>query len=281
MLAVVLAFASSLCWGTADFLGGLQSRRRPLVTVLLVAQVAAVAFGAIYVIASRDSFPDAGPALLATAAGAAGCLALAAFYRGLAIGTMSIVAPISATGAAVPVLVGIVSGERPGAVQIVGIAVAMVGIVLAAREPGGAAPAGPGARTAIGLALLAALGFGSFFVLLDRATEHGGAPWSLLLVRAGEVAMLGALAFVQRPTMPQGLRDAAPLLLIGTIDFAATALFALATEQGLLSIVSVVGSLYPAVTVVLARVVLAERVSRSQELGVVATLAGVAAISAG
>jgi drug/metabolite transporter (DMT)-like permease len=281
VLAVVLALASSLCWGTADFLGGLQSRRRPLVTVLLVAQVAAVAFGAFYVIASRDSFPDAGPAALAIAAGAAGCLALAAFYRGLAIGTMSIVAPISATGAAVPVLVGIVSGERPGAVQIVGIAVAMVGIVLAAREPSDAPPAGPDARTAIGLALLAAIGFGSFFVLLDRATEHGGAPWSLLLVRAGEVAMLAALAFVQRPTMPKGLRDAAPLLLIGTIDFAATAFFALATEQGLLSIVSVVGSLYPAVTVVLARVVLSERVSRLQEVGVVATLAGVVAISAG
>ena len=281
MVAVVLALSSSLCWGTADFLGGLQSRRRPLVTVLLVAQVAAVTFGAIYVIASQDAFPDAGPALLATGAGAAGCLALAAFYRGLAIGTMSIVAPISATGAAVPVLVGVASGERPGVVQVVGIALAMVGIVLAAREPSDAPPSGPGARTSIGLALLAAVGFGTFFVLLDRATEHGGAPWSLLLVRAGEVAMLGALALVQRPTMPSGLGDAAPLLLIGTIDFAATAFFALATEHGLLSIVSVVGSLYPAVTVVLARVVLAERVSRSQELGVIATLAGVVAISAG
>src|SRR5919199_3064446 len=148
MLAVALALSSSLCWGTADFLGGLQSRRRPLVTVLLVAQVAAVAFAAIYVIASRDSFPDAGPALLATAAGAAGCLALAAFYRGPAIGTMSIVAPISATGAAVPVLVGVVSGERPGAVQVVGIALAMVGIVLAAREPEDAPP-GAAARASV------------------------------------------------------------------------------------------------------------------------------------
>jgi drug/metabolite transporter (DMT)-like permease len=281
VLAVVLALASSLCWGTADFLGGLQSRRRPLVTVLLVAQVAAVALGAVYVIASRDPFPDLGPAALATGAGVAGCLALAAFYRGLAIGTMSIVAPISATGAAVPVLVGVVSGERPGLIQIAGIALAMAGIVLAAREPGDAPPSGPDARTSVGLALLAAVGFGTFFVLLDRATEHGGAPWSLLFVRAGEVAMLGVLALVQRPTMPSGLRDAAPLLLIGGIDFAATAFFALATEQGLLSIVSVVGSLYPAVTVVLARVLLAERVSRSQEVGVIATLAGVVAISAG
>ena len=280
MLAVVLALSSSLCWGTADFLGGLQARRRPLVTVLLIAQIAAGAGAVAYVVASGDPFPDAGPALLAVGAGTAGCAALAAFYRGLAIGTMSIVAPISATGAVVPVLVGVVSGERPSAVQVAGIAVAMTGIVLAAREPTDAA-SGPGMRASIGLALLAAVGFGSFFVLIDRATEHGGAPWSLLLVRVGEVALLGALAAARRPQMPSSLRDAAPLLLIGAIDFAATAFFALATEQGLLSIVSVVGSLYPAVTVVLARIVLAERVSRSQELGVVATLAGVVAISAG
>jgi uncharacterized membrane protein len=271
VLAVVLALASSLCWGLADFLGGLQSRVRPLVTVLLVAQVAAVAIGIAFVAGSGDPFPDLGPAALATGAGIAGCAALAAFYRGLAIGTMSIVAPVSATGAAVPVLVGLAEGERPAALQIAGILVAMVGIVLAAREPADAAP-GRAVRGSLGLAGLAALGFGTFFVLIDRATEQGGAPWSLLL---------GVLALATRPAMPSGVRDATPLLVIGVLDFSATAFFALATEQGLLSVVSVVGSLYPAVTVVLARVVLAERVARSQEVGVVLTLAGVVAISAG
>jgi len=280
VLAVALAFTSSLCWGLADFLGGLQARSRPLVTVLLVAQVAAVAIGIAFVLGSGDPFPDLGPAALATGAGVAGCAALAAFYRGLAIGTMSIVAPVSATGAAVPVLVGLAEGERPGALQVAGIAIAMLGIVLAAREPGGAEPS-RAVRTSLLLAGLAALGFGSFFVLIDRAVEDGGAPWSLLLVRVGEVALLGALALATRPRMPSSLRDATPLLLIGVLDFSATAFFALATEQGLLSVVSVVGSLYPAVTVVLARVVLAERVARSQELGVVLTLAGVVAISAG
>jgi drug/metabolite transporter (DMT)-like permease len=283
MLAVVLAFASSLCWGSADFLGGLQSRKRALLTVLLVSQVAAVALATVYVVASGDGFPDLGPAALAVGAGVAGCAALAAFYRGLAIGTMSIVAPVSATGAVVPVLVGVASGERPGAVQVVGIALAMIGIVLAAREPAndrGEASARV-VRTSIGLALLAALGFGSFFVLIDEATEGAGAPWALFLVRVGEVAALGTLALVLRPQMPGGIADASPLLLIGTLDYLATALFALATQEGLLSVVSVVGSLYPAVTVVLARVVLAERVARSQEVGVVITLVGVVAISAG
>lgn len=283
MVAVALAFSSSLCWGLADFLGGLQSRARPLVTVLLIAQIAAVAIGIAFVAGSGDPFPDLGPAALATGAGVAGCAALAAFYRGLAIGTMSIVAPVSATGAAVPVLVGLAIGERPGGIQVAGIAVAMAGIVLAAREPGGGSSAHSArvVRASLWLAGLAALGFGTFFVLIERATELGGAPWSLLLVRAGEVGLLGALALAMRPAMPSSPRDAAPLLAIGTLDFAATAFFALATERGLLSVVAVVGSLYPAVTVVLARVVLAERVARSQELGVLLTLAGVAAISAG
>ncbi len=280
MLAVALAFASSLSWGTADFMGGLQSRRRSLVTVLLVAQLVAATLATIYVVASGDPFPDAQPALLAFLAGAAGCGALAAFYRGLAIGTMSIVAPVSATGAAVPVLVGVLGGERPGPIQVAGIVLALFGIVLAAREPGGSQPS-RNLHASVGLALLAAIGFGSFFVLIDAATEDGGAAWSLLFVRVGEGLLLGAVALVLRPGMPRGLRDASPLLLIGALDYLATAFFALATTQGLLSIVSVVGSLYPAVTVVLARVVLAERVARSQEIGVVVTLAAVAAISAG
>ena len=157
----------------------------------------------------------------------------------------------------------------------------MAGIVLAARETADAVPSRSDAHPRSHSPGLAALGFGTFFVLIDRATELGGAPWSLLLVRVGEVALLGAFALAMRPAMPSAARDAAPLLAIGTLDFSATALFALATEQGLLSVVSVVGSLYPAVTVVLARVVLAERVARSQEVGVVLTLAGVVAISAG
>ncbi len=118
-------------------------------------------------------------------------------------------------------------------------------------------------------------------MLIDEATERAGAPWPLLLVRVAEVTALGVLALALRPRMPAGARDAGPLLVVGTLDFLATALFAYATQEGLLSVVSVVGSLYPAVTVVLARIVLAERVARSQEIGVVITLAGVVAISAG
>jgi drug/metabolite transporter (DMT)-like permease len=280
VVAVALALASSLFWGTADFIGGLQARRRSLVTVLLLSQVAAVTIAVALVLGSGDPLPDLGAAAVAVGAGGAGCAALAAFYRGLAIGTMSIVAPVSAAGAIVPVLAGVVSGERPGTLQVIGIAVALVGIVLAAREPAHV-EAGGNLRAAVGLALLAALGFGSFFVLLDHATEDSGVPWAILLTRAGQVSLLVIAFAVVRPALPERLSECGPMLLAGTLDVVANVFFAIATTKGLLSVVSVVGSLYPAVTVVLARVVLAERVSRSQQAGVVATLAGVAAISAG
>jgi drug/metabolite transporter (DMT)-like permease len=278
--AVALALASSLCWGTADFIGGLQARRRPLITVLLLSQVAAVAIAVALVVGSGDALPEPGAAALAFGAGAAGCAAIAAFYRGLAIGTMSIVAPVSAAGAIVPVLAGLADGERPGTLQVAGIVVALVGIILAAREPAEFGGRG-NLRAAVGLALLAALGFGSFFVLLDHATEDSGVPWALLLTRAGTVVLLLVAFAATRPAVPGRLREWGPLLVVGTLDVFANACFALATTRGLLSVVAVVGSLYPAITVVLARFVLSERVSRSQQAGVLATLAGVAAISAG
>lgn len=280
MLAVVLALGSSLCWGTADFFGGLQSRRRSLVTVLLFAQGTAVVLAVAYAATASDAVPSLAAVGWAAGAGLAGCAALAAFYRGLAIGTMSIVAPVSATGAVVPVLVGVAGGERPSALQVAGIAVAMVGIVLASREPGTAVPS-RAARASIGLALVAALGFGAFFVGIERATDSAGVAWTILVARGSQLAALAVVAAALRPALPVSVRDAAPLLLIGFLDLLANVLFAFATTQGLLSVVAVVGSLYPAITVILARAVLHERVSGVQGAGVVATLAGVVAISAG
>ena len=281
MLAVAAALGSSLCWGVADFLGGLQARRRALLTVLLVSQAGALVLALAFVAAAGDALPDAGAVAWAVGAGFAGSTALAAFYRGLAIGTMSIVAPISASGAAVPVLVGLAGGERPGGLQVAGIVLAMAGIVLAAREPGEKDGEPRAVHASVLLALAAAAGFGSFFVCLDQATETAGVAWTLVLIRTTQVAALGAVAIALRPAMPEDIRSAAPLLLVGVLDVTANAGLAFATTEGLLSVVSVLGSLYPAVTVVLARFVLHERVSRLQEAGMVAILAGVVAISAG
>jgi drug/metabolite transporter (DMT)-like permease len=228
----------------------------------------------------RDPLPGLDAIAWAGGAGALGCAALAAFYRGLSIGSMSIVAPISATGAAVPVLVGVLDGERPGAVQVAGIAVALAGIVLAGREPSGSVSRET-ARTAVGLALVAAVGFGCFFVGIERATDAAGVSWALLLARGAQLTMLLVAAAALRPSVALPRRALAPILLVGVLDLGANGLYAMATTMGLLSVVAVLGSLYPAMTVILARTVLHERVSRTQEAGVLATLVGVVAISAG
>jgi drug/metabolite transporter (DMT)-like permease len=280
MVPVALAFASSVIWGLADFGGGLLARRHALLAVLLLSQVSALAVALGLVALAPSGRPGAAAIAWGVAAGVVGACALAAFYRGLAIGTMSIVAPVSATGAVVPVLVGLADGERPQVVQVAGIALALVGIVLAAREPGGTGPR-QHARAALAFALVAAVGFGTFFVAVDEATSRAGVPWVLVSVRLGETALLGAAVLLARPRLPRARGALGRIAALGILDVGANALYALATTRGLLSVVAVVGSLYPAVTVVLARTVLRERVTRAQELGVLATLAGVVAISAG
>ena len=227
-----------------------------------------------------DELPSWSAVGWAALAGSAGLVALGAFYRALAIGTMSVVAPISATAAAVPVLVGLAEGERPGGLQIAGMVAALAGVILASREPveEGCPPAN---RAAIGLALVAAAGFGTFFVGIDRASATAEVPWVIVVQRCCSVSLLVIATLVVRPSLP---RDGASLLVlaaVGLLDLGANGLYALATTHGLLSVVSVLGSLYPAVTVVLARFVLAERIARVQEVGVVLALAGVIAISAG
>jgi drug/metabolite transporter (DMT)-like permease len=211
-------------------------------------------------------------------------VALGCFYRALAIGTMSVVAPISATAAAVPVLVGLIEGERPSTLQIAGMAIALAGVILASREPveEGAAPGGRDPNhAAIGLALVAAAGFGTFFVGIDKASETAEVPWVILVQRCSSLVLLVIATLAVRPTLPRDARSIVLLGMIGVLDLGANGLYALATTHGLLSVVSVLGSLYPAVTVVLARFVLAERIARVQEVGVVLALAGVVAISAG
>jgi drug/metabolite transporter (DMT)-like permease len=245
-----------------------------------VSQAVAFALLIPFALVVADELPSWSAVGWAALAGSAGIVALGAFYRALAIGTMSVVAPISATAAAVPVLVGLAEGERPGGLQIAGMAAALAGVILASREPveEGCPPAN---RAAIGLALVAAAGFGTFFVGIDRASATAEVPWVIVVQRCCSVSLLVIATLVVRPSLP---RDGASLLVlaaVGLLDLGANGLYALATTHGLLSVVSVLGSLYPAVTVVLARFVLAERIARVQEVGVVLALAGVIAISAG
>jgi drug/metabolite transporter (DMT)-like permease len=282
MLAAVLALASSMSWGLSDFLGGFQSRRHHVLAVLLVSQGVAFAVLVAAVLAGAPTEHDAASTAWAAGVGALGVIALASFYRALAIGTMSIVAPISATGVSIPVLVGLASGERPGAVQVAGIVLACAGVVLAAREaPSEDATERRSNRASIALALVAAVGFGSFFAGIAEAEESADVAWVLLAARTADVLLLGAVALVVRPPIPTAPAALGALACVGLFDLLANLLFVLAAGRGLLSVVGVLGSLYPAVTVVLARFVLHERLSRMQNAGVVVTLVGVVALAAG
>jgi drug/metabolite transporter (DMT)-like permease len=279
MIAVALALGAAVAWGAADFLGGLKSRAIATIVVVAFGQATGLVLVAA-VVAVRGDDPPAGRFFVyAALAGITGAVGIGALYRGLAVGAMSIVAPITATGAVIPVVVGVGTGERPTGLQGAGLALALGGVVLAARQQGGEDLRGRIAA-GVGLALLAALGIGSFLVALDAASE-GGVAWALLVQRTVCLGLVLAAAALVRPDLSFSRVDLAPMVAIGALDMAANALFAVASTRGLVSVVSVVASLYPVTTVVLARLLLGERIAAAQQLGVVAALAGVVLITGG
>lgn len=282
MIGVALALTASLSWGVADFLAGLKSRTHAILAVLVVSQPAGLALVAVLVAARGGPAPDARHALYAALGGGVGVLGLAAFYRGLSVGAMSIVAPVSATAAVVPLAVGLATGERPSGLQGAGIGIALAGVLLASREAEVEARRGTRTAAGFGFAVLAALGFGFFFVAIDAASAEGAdVLWVTLLLRSASFAVVLAAALALRPGLPRAPGSVAVLLLVGALDMCANALFAAASTRGLVGVVSVLASLYPVVVVVLARIVLHERIARSQQAGVLLALAGVALISAG
>jgi len=297
MVAVALALAASLCWGSGDFLGGLTTRRATLWAVVVGSQAVGLAGAALVVVlAGRPWIGLAGlwPVLLG---GLAGSVALMAFYKALAIGTMSIVAPITATSALIPLLWGLAYGERPTELQLAGVALAVGGVLLATTAgprrgdsvgtgalPGepAIAPSDPDERhqrRAVVLALVAAAGIGLMLLGYDGTARYD-ALWAMLGGRISSACFFTVVLLVLRPRI--GMRRAAlpGIVAVGVLDTSANGLFALATTQGFLSLVAVVGSLYPVVTVVLAYLVLRERLARHQLVGVAAALGGVALIAA-
>jgi drug/metabolite transporter (DMT)-like permease len=277
VLAVALGLASSLSWGVSDFLGGVVSRRLSVLAVLAVSQPVGLGLALIVALAFGESLP-AWAWAVAAAGGACGALGLGAFYRAMAIGTVSVVTPVASLGVVVPVAVGLARGESPATVQIAGLAVAGIGIMLASREA--ELRGWSTSPQSLLLAGLAGLGFGTFFVALDVAADHD-APWTLVAGRTGGVAVvLLAWAAADRPS-PAGQGALAALLAMGFLDVLANGLYAVATTEGLLSLVAVAGSLYPVVTVILARFVLGERLARLQRAGVALALFGVVMIAAG
>jgi drug/metabolite transporter (DMT)-like permease len=210
-------------------------------------------------------------------AGLAGLAGLAAIYRGMAIGVVSVVSTIAATGPVLPVLVGVALGERPTPLQISGIGLALAGTAMLAFDRSSVERGGrlvPG----IGLALLAAVAFGVFLVAI-RYASRPDPIWGVLATRSGSVMALLVLALAFRSRVDAPLREMPALFAVGVLDVSADVFFAFATTIGLLSLVSILASLYPVATVLLARIVLKERMARLQQGGVVVALIGVLLIS--
>ncbi|MCA1597467.1 MAG: DMT family transporter [Chloroflexi bacterium] len=239
-MLLLLGIGSSLCWGTADFFGGLQSRRIPSLAVALWSQLAGGVV-LLAVLAAGHTTPTPPTIAWGVFGGLFGGAALALFYRGLAVGTMSIVAPVSACGAIVPVLLTLATGHIPRVLALVGIIVAIGGVILVSLQ--------------------------------REAAPHDA--------RRARQSLLVALVALNRGVAPWPGRRTAPVAGVGILDMTANVLFAYATTRGNAGVVAVLGSLYPVMTVILGRFVLAERLSQVQNIGVVVALAGVVLLSAG
>ena len=276
-MAPLLALGGAACWGVGDFLGGLSSRRLAVLTVLVVSQAIGLAGILAWVVVSGERFPGIVELLPAAAAGVAGLVGLAALYRGLAVGSMGIVAPISAASPIVPLAVDASKGVVPAALQWLGIELVLTGIVTLSREPS----AGSGRMAAgAGLAMLAALGFGLFVVGLDAGADESAA-WAVVAARAASVSIAIPAALVTRSSLRPPRRALPMLVGVGVFDTGANVLVAAATTHGAAGIVAVLGALYPVVTVILAWIVLGERLGPTKRAGGAIALVGAAFVAAG
>jgi len=286
-MASVLALVSSVLWGLGDFVGGLASRRaRPLQVLLVSMPVGLLLVTPIALLVGGDARGSFGPGV---GAGVFGTVGLLCLYGALATGPMGVLAPVSAVlAAAIPVVVGLVSGERPGPLAYVGMALAVVAIVTVGLEPSAPTDDDQHQRVtprALLLAIGAGLGFGLFFTVVSAAPDDAGL-WPAVWARALSsvlVAVIALVLYLRTGARPLETSRATLGLsaVAGCLDASANGLYVVAVQTGLLSVVSVLGSLYPAATVLLARFVLGERVERTQDLGVLVTLVGIVLISAG
>ncbi len=281
MLALALALGASVAWGGSDFVAGLASRRMPLLAVLVGSQVAGLVLLLGLLAVTGEAPPPGGAVLAAALAGLAELVGFAALYKGLAMGPMSVVAPISSPPRSCRSPRRCSPARARPTAAAVGMGLVLLGAALACAEPdSGAARRRGGIVPGAALAALAALCFGAFFVGMDSAAHEAGAVWAVALNRSTSVSVLVFAVALMRPRVGVGRTDLAAVAAVGLLDAAANAMFAFALTQGLMSTVSVLGSLYPVTTVVLAVMVLDERVAPRQAAGVAIVLAGIGLVSA-
>lgn len=281
MSGLLFGLASAVTYGTADFLGGLAARRASIVWVLLVSQTIGLALFAALFPLLNDAAPTARGIAWGAAAGVAGITGVGSLFRGLAAGKMSLVAPVTGVLAAViPVAFGLARGERPAPLALAGVLLALTAVALVSLTPEPAPAARRAGRLEPGIAdaLVAGTGFGLFFIALERAGDGSG-MWPLLSGRAVTFAVMAMLALARRRSLRRTGSALAPAAGSGVLDISANTLYLLGARRGLLSIVAVLTSLYPAATVVLARLVLAEELARPQLAGLAFAAGGVVLIA--
>ncbi|MDH3426093.1 MAG: DMT family transporter [Acidimicrobiia bacterium] len=278
-MAIFLAAMSAVVWGGSDFLGGIATKKRSVLRVLLVSQFFSLGLAVVAAPLFDSSGLDLKHLAWGAGAGSSGIIGLALLYRGLAMGRMAVVAPLTAvTGSIVPIVVGVALGERPSALAWLGVAIALPSVVLISRTPDSSShQAVSGVEVSLGLASGAF--FGLFGVFIAQTPEASGL-WPLIAAKVAAIAMVAGVVAAAKPARgPRG--DGALLAATGLGDMVANILILAAFRRGLLSLVPVVGALYPASTIVLARLVLGERIHAVQAVGLVTAATAVGLIAAG
>jgi drug/metabolite transporter (DMT)-like permease len=280
-MEIALGALVALAYGTGDFLGGISAKRLTTVSVLFWTQTVGLVVAAGLVLALRDALPDTHVFVLSAAAGVVGIMALGLLFRGLALGRMSVVAPLSAIGGGVlPVAWGLIRGERPSAIALAGVGLALVAVVIVGRgaEHDPARAVSPRWEMLFGAG--AGLGFGVVFILLSEAANTSGSGmWPVFIARCASVPVLAVVGIALGGFSRLERSNVAPVVGSGLFDVGANALILLAVRRGLISLVAPVASLYPAMTVVLARLVLQERIGRQRLAGLALGLVGLALIA--
>ena len=277
-MEIVLALCAALAWGFSDFASGVKSRTNSTIVVTAIVLGAGGLVSLAIALATEET-PSGRTVVLALAAGAATGLGVTMFFHALAVGVIGTVAPIASAGAAVPVIWGLIQGERPSIGQLIGVAFAIGGVVVIARAVADdSAGTAQNAKLALILAIASAVTLGTYYVVAREASD-AGPLWFTALGQIFAATPLVLLALVRRAPVPNR-RESRALFGIAMANGAGWILSVHALREGLLSVVSVLIALYPALTVLFARIFLAERLSPMQKAGAVIVFAGVALIAA-
>jgi drug/metabolite transporter (DMT)-like permease len=286
-LAYLLAIGSAVLYGAADFAGGLTTRRAGTVPVVILNQVSGLILLALLLPLLPQASPGRTDLLWGAAAGLTGGIGISLLYRALAVGTMAVVAPTTAVCAVtIPVLVSVVLGERPSGIALAGIALGMGSIVLVSRHDAVAQPTRRESQSprrlppGVATALASGVAIGFFYLTLAQTGSAAG-MWPILVARSVSVTLLAAVALSRKQSILMPATVAGLVILSGVIDMLANALYLIAARKGPLSIVVTLSSLYPASTVLLARVVLGERLNLWQITGVGCALGAIVLIVGG